>query len=99
MRKQVLDGVLRELGSTASLYELLNSLIERLAKKRGLDLLPSEQIRILRWAQDRPLTNCELLKKTGWLPHTLRRIPVHCSQESYFANAQGKRTRGDVRLR
>jgi len=67
MANQELNGVLRELGSTASLSEYWNTLVARLAQKRKLDLLQPEQIRVLRWAQDRPLTNCELLKRTGWL--------------------------------
>ena len=68
MTVQTMNKVLRELGSLTALYERWNTHIEGLAKLRGINLVPPDQVRILRWAQDRPLKNCELLKRTGWLP-------------------------------
>jgi hypothetical protein len=68
MTRQTMSKVQRELGSLTALYDRWNAQIEALAKSRGINLIPPDQIRILRWAQDGPLTNSDLLKRTGWLP-------------------------------
>jgi DNA-binding MarR family transcriptional regulator len=80
-RNHTVIDMIEEFDSLARLYEKYEGQLHGLASSKSIELISVEQISILRWAQKAPITNSELMKRTGWGPaHVSQRTSPLVSQ-------------------
>lgn len=94
MTRNVVSGLLRELASLTNLYKNWNARIEVLAQLRGVELLSPDQERVLRWLEQGPLMNRDLLTLTGWLRPHVSQATGPLLAKGYIEKSRKNGTRG-----